>query len=154
MMKYNPPWCIAPSANATDPHRGSQYGQRRYWWRVSIGKPLSQYWDLQMSGTYAKTDIDRARYQQQTLSVDALYMFSPVEVATRSDSRTSTKSATVSSGRNFYTLTHSKPTEPSPPSTHSAACHTRSFRLSVFHWRVFSRVRLCRSGICWDRLWD
>lgn len=48
----------------------------------------------------------------------------------------------------------SQTTELSPPSTHSAACHTQSFRLSVFRSRVFSRVRLCRSGICLGHLWD
>lgn len=73
---YNPSWYIAPSVNAMDPDKRFGVDKNGIGGGFRVGKPLSQYWDLQMGGTYAKTDNDNSRYQQQTLGVDALYMFS------------------------------------------------------------------------------
>jgi OmpA-OmpF porin, OOP family len=73
---YNPSWYIAPSVNVMDPDKRFGVDKTGIGGGFRVGKPLSQYWDLQMGTTYAKTDNDNARYQQQTLGVDALYMFS------------------------------------------------------------------------------
>jgi OmpA-OmpF porin, OOP family len=73
---YNPSWYIAPSVNVMDPDKRFGVDKTGVGGGFRVGKPLSQYWDLQMGTTYAKTDNDNARYQQQTLGVDALYMFS------------------------------------------------------------------------------
>jgi OmpA-OmpF porin, OOP family len=73
---YNPSWYIAPSVNAMDPDKRFGVDKNGIGGGFRVGKPISQYWDLQMGTTYAKTDNDNARYQQQTLGVDALYMFS------------------------------------------------------------------------------
>lgn len=73
---YNPSWYIAPSVNAMDPDKRFGVDKNGVGGGLRFGKPISESWDLQMGGTAARTDNDRARYQQQTLGVDALYMFS------------------------------------------------------------------------------
>lgn len=73
---YNPSWYIAPSINAIRPdtkfgsdHHGQGYGLR-------FGKAISPSWDIQFGPTYSRQRYNGVRYQQDTLGVDALYMFS------------------------------------------------------------------------------
>lgn len=73
---FNPSWYILPSFNVITPddrfgsdHRGQGYGLR-------FGKPLSPMWDIQLGTSYARQRFNGVRYQQNTVGVDALYMFS------------------------------------------------------------------------------
>lgn len=47
---------------------------------ISLGKQLSEHWDVQIGGTYAKADADKSGvggdYKQTLFGVDALYLFS------------------------------------------------------------------------------
>ena len=73
---YNPSWYIAPSVNFMDADKRFGVDKNGVGGGLRFGKPISESWDLQMGGTFARTDNDRSRYQQQTLGVDGLYMFS------------------------------------------------------------------------------
>ncbi len=73
---YNPSWYIAPSLNVLDPDKRFGVDKSAVGGGLRFGKPISESWDLQMGGTYAKTDSNNANYRQATLGVDALYMFS------------------------------------------------------------------------------
>ncbi len=73
---YNPSWYIAPSVNIMDADKRFGVDKNGVGGGLRFGKPISDSWDLQMGGTFARTDNDRSRYQQQTLGVDGLYMFS------------------------------------------------------------------------------
>jgi len=73
---YNPSWYIAPSINVLDPDKRFGVDKSAVGGGLRFGKPISESWDLQMGGTYAKTDNNNATYRQATLGVDALYMFS------------------------------------------------------------------------------
>ena len=73
---YNPSWYIAPSINTMRPddkfgsdHHGDGLGLR-------FGKAISPTWDIQFGPTYSRQRYNGLRYQQDTLGVDALYMFS------------------------------------------------------------------------------
>jgi OOP family OmpA-OmpF porin len=75
-LSYNPSWYVAPSINATHPdakfgsgHHGEGIGLR-------FGKAISPSWDIQFGPTYTRQRFAGTRYQQNTLGVDALYMFS------------------------------------------------------------------------------
>ena len=73
---YYPSWYVMPSVNSIDPdsvfgvdHRGEGLG-------LKFGKVLAPSWDMQIGATYAHARGNGARYQQDTLGIDALYMFS------------------------------------------------------------------------------
>ena len=73
---YNPSWYVVPSINRMRPdekfgshHHGSGLGLR-------FGKAISPSWDIQFGPTYSRQRFNGVRYQQDTLGVDALYMFS------------------------------------------------------------------------------
>lgn len=73
---YYPSWYIMPSINAIDPdsvfgtdHHGEGVG-------LKFGKVVSPSLDMQFGATYARARGNGTRYQQDTLGVDALYMFS------------------------------------------------------------------------------
>lgn len=73
---YNPSWYIAPSINVLVPDKRFGVDKDGVGGGLRFGKPISESWDLQMGGTYTKTDNDTRIYRQATLGVDALYMFS------------------------------------------------------------------------------
>ena len=75
-VDYNPSWYIAPSISALDPDARFGVDENGVGAGLRFGKPLSPSWDLQMGTTYARSRSDTARYQQNTLGADALYMFS------------------------------------------------------------------------------
>ena len=73
---YNPSWYIMPSIMRMRPdenfgsnHRGNGYGLR-------FGKAISPSWDIQFGPTSSRQRFNGVRYQQSTLGIDALYMFS------------------------------------------------------------------------------
>ena len=73
---YNPSWYVAPSINVMRPdekfgshHHGNGLGLR-------FGKAISPSWDIQFGSTYSRQRFNGVRYQQNTLGVDGLYMFS------------------------------------------------------------------------------
>ena len=73
---YSRSWYMVPSINLTDPddkfgttHNGQGVGLR-------FGKAMSPSWDLQFGPTFTRVRYGGVRYQQNTLGVDALYMFS------------------------------------------------------------------------------
>ncbi|MBL0122862.1 MAG: OmpA family protein [Betaproteobacteria bacterium] len=75
-LSYNPSWYVAPSISASHPdakfgsdHHGEGLGLR-------VGKAISPSWDIQFGPTYSRQRFAGTRYQQNTLGVDALYMFS------------------------------------------------------------------------------
>lgn len=73
---YNPSWYIAPSINATHPDK--RFGSDHHSEGVGLrfGKPISPAWDIQFGPTYTRQRYNGVRYQQNTLGVDGLYMFS------------------------------------------------------------------------------
>lgn len=73
---YNPSWYFAPSVNALDPDSRFGVNKNGSGLGLRLGKPLSDYWDLQLGTTYARTRDNGSRYQQNTLGADMLYMFS------------------------------------------------------------------------------
>ena len=72
----NPSWYIQPSVNAIKPDSHVGLDQRGEGAGLKFGKPVSDDWDIQLGTTYARSREDGQRYQQNTLGVDGLYMFS------------------------------------------------------------------------------
>ncbi len=72
----NPSWYIQPSLNAMKPDADFGVDKRGYGLGLKFGKPVADSWDLQMGTTYARSRENGERYQQNTLGVDALYLFS------------------------------------------------------------------------------
>ena len=73
---YNPSWYVAPSLNLMAPedkfgtsHHGGGAGLR-------FGKPISPSWDIQFGTVYSRTHSGSASLRQNTLGIDALYLFS------------------------------------------------------------------------------
>ncbi len=75
-IDINPSWYIQPSVNAMKPD--SNFGVDKNGWGggLRFGKPVSDVWDVQFGTTYARSKDADQRYQQNTLGVDGLYMFS------------------------------------------------------------------------------
>ncbi|MFA9218258.1 MAG: OmpA family protein [Sphingomonadaceae bacterium] len=72
----NPSWYIQPSLNSVKPDGDFGIGQRGYGLGLKFGKPLNDNWDVQLGTTYARSRDNGERYQQNTLGVDGLYLFS------------------------------------------------------------------------------
>ena len=72
----NSSWYIAPSINSIRPD--DKFGGDRDGEGVGLrfGKAVSPAWDIQFGPTYSRSRENGLRYQQDTLGVDALYMFS------------------------------------------------------------------------------
>ncbi len=75
-QEINPSWYIQPSLNAMKPDSDFIVDKTGYGAGLRFGKPLNESWDLQLGTTYARSRENGQRYQQNTLGVDALYMFS------------------------------------------------------------------------------
>ena len=73
----NPSWYVQPSVNGFKPD-GDAFGVDKHGYGAGLkfGKALNPSWDVQLGGTYARSKENGERYQQQTLGVDGLYMFS------------------------------------------------------------------------------
>lgn len=72
----NPSWYIQPSLNAMKPDSDFGVDKRGYGAGLKFGKALNESWDIQVGTTYARSRENGQRYQQNTLGVDGLYMFS------------------------------------------------------------------------------
>ena len=72
----NPNWYIQPSVNALKPDSDWATDKTGYGGGFKVGKPIAENWDIQMGYTYARSKENGARYQQETLGVDFLYLFS------------------------------------------------------------------------------
>ena len=72
----NPSWYLQPSLNAMKPDSDFGLDKRGYGAGLKFGKPVSNDWDLQLGTTYARSRENGQRYQQNTLGVDGLYLFS------------------------------------------------------------------------------
>ncbi|NYE61039.1 OOP family OmpA-OmpF porin [Duganella sp. 1224] len=73
----NPSWYIQPSVNAIKPD--SDFGttdKHGYGAGLKFGKAINPSWDVQGGYTYSRSKDGVYRYQQDTLGVDGLYMFS------------------------------------------------------------------------------
>lgn len=75
-QEINPYWYIQPSVNAFRPDDSFSADKTGYGGGLKFGKALSPSWDLQLGWSYARSRESGQRYQQHTLGVDALYMFS------------------------------------------------------------------------------
>lgn len=75
-QEINPSWYIQPSINAMKPDSDFSSDKTGYGAGLRFGKPVSDVWDIQFGTTYARSKDNGQRYQQNTLGVDGLYMFS------------------------------------------------------------------------------
>lgn len=75
-QEINPSWYIQPSINALKPDSDFSTDKTGYGAGLRFGKPVSPDWDIQLGTTYARSKDGGQRYQQNTLGVDGLYMFS------------------------------------------------------------------------------
>lgn len=72
----NPSWYIQPSVNGVKPDSDFGVDKRGYGAGLKFGKAVNENWDVQTGYTYARSRENNQRYQQETLGVDGLYMFS------------------------------------------------------------------------------
>jgi len=72
----NPNWYFQPSVMGIKPDSDWATDKTGYGAGLKFGKAVSPNWDIQMGYTYGRSRENGARYEQQTLGVDALYMFS------------------------------------------------------------------------------
>jgi OOP family OmpA-OmpF porin len=72
----NPSWYIQPSVNGMKPDSDFGVDKTGYGGGLKFGKAVNENWDVQMGTTYARSRENGNRYQQNTLGVDGLYMFS------------------------------------------------------------------------------
>lgn len=74
--QINPNWYIQPSVNAFNPDSGFATDKSAYGAGLKFGKAIAPSWDIQAGYTYARAKEDARRYQQETLGLDGLYLFS------------------------------------------------------------------------------
>lgn len=74
--QINPNWYIQPSVSAFKPDSGFVTDQSAYGAGLKFGKAIAPNWDIQAGYTYARAKEDARRYQQETLGLDGLYLFS------------------------------------------------------------------------------
>nr|WP_202414279.1 OmpA family protein [Duganella flavida] len=72
----NPSWYIQPSVNGVKPDSDFGVDKRGYGAGLKFGKAVNENWDVQGGYTYGRSRENGQRYQQDTLGVDGLYLFS------------------------------------------------------------------------------
>jgi OOP family OmpA-OmpF porin len=72
----NPNWYFQPSVLGLKPDSDWATDKTGYGAGLKFGKAVAPNWDVQMGYTYGRSRENGSRYEQQTLGVDALYMFS------------------------------------------------------------------------------
>ena len=72
----NPSWYVQPSVSGIKPDDDFGIDKRGPGAGLKFGKAVNENWDVQLGGTYARSKDNGNRYQQQTLGVDGLYLFS------------------------------------------------------------------------------
>lgn len=76
-QEINPSWYIQPSVVGMRSDSDFGVGDRDVGGGLKFGKPVSQYFDIQIGATYVPVDGDNGnKYKQTTLGADALLMFS------------------------------------------------------------------------------
>lgn len=75
-QEINPSWYIQPSVLAVKPDTDFTPDKTGYGAGLKFGKPINENWDVQFGYTYGRSRENGNRYQQETLGVDALYLFS------------------------------------------------------------------------------
>jgi len=73
---YSSSWYILPSINMIDPDSRFGTDDRGEGVGIRFGKVASPSWDIQFGATYSRVRDGNANYRQNTLGVDALYLFS------------------------------------------------------------------------------
>ena len=73
---YNPSAYVAPSISYMQPNGDFRTGKRATGFGLRFGKPVSPHWDMQIGLSLARTSDSTNRYEQASLGIDALYMFS------------------------------------------------------------------------------
>ncbi|MGB9989103.1 OmpA family protein [Pseudoduganella rhizocola] len=72
----NPNWYIAPSVNALKPDSDWVTDKTGFGGGLKFGRAVAENWDVQVGYTYARSKENGTRYEQQTVGLDALYLFS------------------------------------------------------------------------------
>jgi OOP family OmpA-OmpF porin len=72
----NPNWYIQPSISAMKPDSDFGVDKTGYGAGLKFGKAVTENWDVQMGYTYGRSKEAGQRYQQETLGLDGLYLFS------------------------------------------------------------------------------
>lgn len=72
----NPSWYIQPSISAMKPDSDFGVDKTGYGAGLKFGKAVTPNWDVQMGYTYGRSKEAGQRYQQETLGLDGLYLFS------------------------------------------------------------------------------
>jgi OOP family OmpA-OmpF porin len=72
----NPNWYVQPSLSILDQDSDFGIDKQGHGAGLKFGKALNQNWDIQTGYTYARSRDNGTRYQQETLGVDGLYLFS------------------------------------------------------------------------------
>jgi OmpA-OmpF porin, OOP family len=73
---YNPSTYIAPSINLTRPDGDFGTDKRITGFGLRFGKPVTPSWDMQVGFNLARANDGPNRFEQATLGLDGLYMFS------------------------------------------------------------------------------
>ncbi len=74
-LDYNPSWYITPSLNMLIPDSGFGVGDHGEGVGITVGKPVSEAFDIQISTRYGRQNANELKYQQNMLGVDGLYFF-------------------------------------------------------------------------------
>jgi OOP family OmpA-OmpF porin len=75
-QEINPSWYIQPSVVSLKPDGDFGVDKQHLGGGLKFGKPVSEFFDVQMGATYAKSDDNGNRYKQTILGVDGLLMLS------------------------------------------------------------------------------
>lgn len=75
-QEINPSWYIQPSIAALKPDSDFTVDKTAPAAGLKFGKAIDPHWDIQLGTTYGRSRDNGQRYQQNTLGVDALYLFS------------------------------------------------------------------------------
>jgi len=74
-MDYNPNWYVTPSLNMLIPDSGFDVGNHGEGAGLTIGKPVSEDFDIQIGTRYGRQRANDLKYQQNMLGIDGLYFF-------------------------------------------------------------------------------
>ncbi|UGQ47866.1 OmpA family protein [Massilia endophytica] len=72
----NPNWYIQPSFSVMKPDSDWVTDRTGHGGGLKFGRTVHPDWDVQVGYTYARSKENGTRYEQQTVGLDALYMFS------------------------------------------------------------------------------
>lgn len=80
-QEINPSWYVQGAVVGIKPDPDFGTGDDKGWGGgLRFGKPVNQYWDVQIGGTHARTEQNGARYRQTLVGVDGLLMLSRKEI--------------------------------------------------------------------------